>query len=143
MTDKPAQPPYSEIELDTLARVLYGEARGEGVAGMRAVAAVICNRAKRPRWWGRSILECCVKPQQFSCLNPNDVNYRKLMSVTSADPQFALARGIAEIALRGNLPDPTNGADSYCNLALAKPAWATRDRWRVKIGNHDFYRVEV
>jgi len=136
------EPPFSALELDTFARTIWAEARGEGVAGMRAVAAVIVNRARRPRWWGKSVRECCLKPAQFSCWNPSDPNYRRLMAVTSADPQFALALGIAELALRGNLPDPTNGSDSYANLALAQPAWATKDRFRVKIGNHSFFQVE-
>ena len=46
-------------DLDTLARTLWAEARGEGVAGMEAVAAVIMNRVNadlgnddKPDWWG-------------------------------------------------------------------------------------------
>ena len=45
------------LALDTLARTLWGEARGEGRAGMQAVANVIRNRAARPGWWGRSVVQ--------------------------------------------------------------------------------------
>ena len=34
------------LEIDVLARTLWGEARGEGTAGMQAVASVILNRVK-------------------------------------------------------------------------------------------------
>ena len=34
---------------DVLARTLWAEARGEGQAGMEAVACVILNRAAHPR----------------------------------------------------------------------------------------------
>lgn len=35
-------------EIDVLARTIYGEARGEGMQGMQAVANVVMNRAKIP-----------------------------------------------------------------------------------------------
>lgn len=49
-----------EMEIDVLARTLWGEARGEGSTGMEAVASVILNRvevAKRRGhyWWGNKI----------------------------------------------------------------------------------------
>ena len=37
---------YRTLETDTLARTLWGEARGEGHYGMEAVASVILNRVK-------------------------------------------------------------------------------------------------
>ena len=40
--DKPAQDPvdyYNELAIDVLARTVWGEARGEGQAGMEAVAS--------------------------------------------------------------------------------------------------------
>ena len=52
----------SEKETDILARTIYGEARGESISGMEAVASVVLNRvafAKRRGcfWWGNSIAE--------------------------------------------------------------------------------------
>ena len=68
---------------DILARTLYGEARGEKIAGMEAIASVILNRLafsrqKNGYWWGNTITEICRKPYQFSCWNQDDVNYQKL-----------------------------------------------------------------
>ena len=34
----------SEKETDILARTIYGEARGESISGMEAVASVVLNR---------------------------------------------------------------------------------------------------
>lgn len=47
----------SEKETDILARTIYGEARGESISGMEAVASVVLNRVafanRRGRfWWG-------------------------------------------------------------------------------------------
>ncbi len=47
----------SDRDIDVLARTIYGEARGESISGMEAVASVVLNRvafSKRRRryWWG-------------------------------------------------------------------------------------------
>ena len=76
----------SEKETDILARTIYGEARGESISGMEAVASVVLNRVafanRRGRfWWGNSIAEVCRAPKQFSCWNRNDPNYRLICRV--------------------------------------------------------------
>ena len=43
-------------DLDILARTLYGEARGEGTEGMEAVANVIMNRYRKPKWYSGYIV---------------------------------------------------------------------------------------
>jgi len=74
---------YNIEEVDVLARTLYGEARGEGLLGLEAIANVIMNRLKISRkktngyWWGNSIVGICRKPYQFSCWNKDDLKYRK------------------------------------------------------------------
>ena len=37
-------------DVDILARTLYGEARGEGIDGIEAVACGIMNRFKARKW---------------------------------------------------------------------------------------------
>jgi N-acetylmuramoyl-L-alanine amidase len=112
---------------DTLARTIYGEARGQGVSGMTAVAAVILNRAKNPGWWGYDVASVCTKPKQFSCRNPGDPNLEKLEAADESDPAFRQAIAIAQSAMQGNLIDPTNGATSYYDDSIAPPYWA-KDR---------------
>lgn len=128
-------------ETDTLARTLYGEARGEGIPGMQAVASVVLNRAKLGGWWGSDVLGCCMKPYQFSCWLPGDPNRAKLLAVTDADPQFKEALAIAGAAIAGRLADSTNGADSYYAVGTLEPKWAKGRVPCATIGHHLFFRT--
>lgn len=67
--------------VDTVARTLWGEARGTGLLDMLGVAAVIRERVLRPGWWSRpndDWISVCRSPWQFSCWNSNDPNRSKL-----------------------------------------------------------------
>ncbi len=144
-------PAATEKDRDTLARTLWGEARGEGVPGMAAVAAVIVNRmrasARRiaqgqaPAWWGGpDAAGVCRTPWQFSCWNRDDPN-RALLEALAPDAAVLLpARTIADAALDGRLGDPTGGADHYHARGL-KPAWVRGRRPAATIGRHVFYRI--
>lgn len=127
---------------DTVARTLWGEARGEGVAGMVAVACVILNRAKRPRWWGSNVEQVCRKPYQFSCWLEDDPNRAKLLAVTEADPAFRQALLIADEVVSGRLKDVTNGADHYHTRGVA-PVWSKGKTPCAEIGVHRFFRLEA
>ena len=128
--------------VDTLARTIWGEARGCGAAGMRHVASVVINRAWHPSWWGNNVIAVCIQPWQFSCRNLNDINRAKLFQVTLADPVFAVAMDIAKQAVAGTLPDETMGADSYYALSMARPpAWAAKSVHTMSDGWHSFYRT--
>lgn len=129
--------------LEIVARTLWGEARGEGEAGMVAVACVIMNRAHNPRWWGHDPAEVCTKPAQFSCWNESDPNRAKLLAVTKADPQFAQAISIASNALCCLLADVTFNADSYFAIGSPLPYWVAGLDATVTIAGQSFYRVEL
>lgn len=125
--------------VDTLARTIWAEARGEGRQGMEAVACVILNRAAKPCWWGRSIESVCTKPWQFSCWNANDPNLSKLLSVTEKDGSFKEAVEIATLAEAGELKDMVFGATHYHTITIS-PKWAQGHTPVVVIGNHAFYK---
>lgn len=136
---------YRDMEADILARTLWGEARGEGVAGMQAVASVVLNRAGIARerggfWWGANVIQVCQKPYQFSCWNRSDPNFRKLQAVDGGDLHFATALRIARRALAGTLDDTTNGATHY-HAASIMPYWAKGETPVATIGRHVFYRI--
>lgn len=138
MSNVPALPE----SVDTLARTLYGEARGCGAAGMRHVASVVVNRAHKPGWWGSDVIGVCKAPYQFSCWNASDPNRPKLLAVTMADREFALAVSIAEEAIDGKLQDETGGSDSYyARTMLNPPAWAKTAHKTFSDGWHVFYRT--
>lgn len=126
----------------TVAKTLWGEARGEGEAGMKAVANVICNRLAHRHRGCTTAAEVCLDPKQFSCWNTGDPNRAKLAAVgpDSPDAQFATALAIASAALRGGLPDATFGALHYVHRNLRpRPDWLRGQVPCVVIGNHEFY----
>jgi N-acetylmuramoyl-L-alanine amidase len=136
---------YKARETDILARTLWGEARGEGTAGMQAVAAVVLNRVARAHekggaWWGEDVISVCLKPWQFSCWNRADPNYRVLSAVGPGDPYFRNALLVARAALAGRLRDPTGGATHY-HAAGVRPDWARGARPTATIGRHVFYSL--
>lgn len=137
---------FRALEADTLARTMWGEARGEGSAGMHAVAAVVMNRVRIAQergghWWGGSVIQVCHKPYQFSCWNKDDANYRRVTAVDAGDRHFAAALAIARRAVGGTLPDPTGGATHY-HAAGISPAWSVNVQPAAVIGRHVFYRLE-
>lgn len=129
--------------VDTLARTLYGEARGELVRGKEAVAAVVMNRVRRAQerggwWWGTGVVEVCRKPWQFSCWNENDPNRAKIEDAAESDREFASCVRIARRAVMAALEDPTQGATHY-HAKGATPPWTTGRTPSAAIGNHLFY----
>jgi len=134
---------------EVVAMTILGEARGEGKAGMYAVATVIntrvINREITPR-------QVCLQYKQFSCWNDSDVNKAKLGELYLTHPMrhyaIRLAANITELKR-----SYTKNADHYCNI-YENPYWSYR---KVKlsngkiikviikpvaiIGNHKFYKL--
>ena len=139
---------YQELEIDVLARTIFGEARSEPQEGMEAVASVVLNRvaiaqAKGKYWWGNNIIGVCQKPYQFSCWNKNDPSYRRLTTVKPSDIKFATCLRIARRAVIGVLKDNTNGATHY-HADYVSPYWAKGEMPVKIISRHIFFKlVEV
>lgn len=136
------------LDVDILARTIYGEARGENLEGKEAVACVIMNRYRAGKWFtgyiitpnGKipSIAETCLKASQFSCWNKNDPNYYKIIKINVNNPLFCECQRIAKKAIEGNLTDFTNGALHYHTKQI-KPKWAKGKSPCYEVGNHLFY----
>ncbi len=132
--------------ITTLARTIYGEARGESEKGMVACAFVIRNRCWDDRW-PNTIKEVCQQPQQFSCWNPDDPNKGLIEVATMDDPAFLQAMTIAFQMINGDLrEDITNGSTHYMTndlfYSLRRPVWANENQMRIvaEIGRHVFLR---
>ena len=143
--DATASALYTEMEIDVMARTIWGEARGEGLQGMQAVAMVILNRVTIARkfgsyWWGNTILQVCHKPYQFSCWNKTDPNYQKLVSIGENDPHFKTAMRTARRAVLGFIKDETKGATHY-HARYVFPDWAKGKQPCAVIGKHLFFRL--
>lgn len=138
-----------QIRSDVLARTVWGEARGEGVQGMQAVANVVMNRVAVAAgfkskgggfWWGNDVIAVCQKPYQFSCWNKDDPNFAKVQGVDGSDLNFATAMRMAARAVAGVLDDITNGATHYHAVGIL-PGWAKGQKPVAVIGRHVFYRI--
>lgn len=126
-----------------LAATVWGEARGDGKAGMEAVACVIMNRAETPGWWGTDARSVCLHQYQFSCWNQDDPNRPKMLAVADhPDADFRIALDVAQRALAGRLEDSTAGATHYVMSNIAdRTAWARGKKPVKVIGHHSFYKL--
>lgn len=137
--------PASGKPVDILARTLWGEARGESVRGKEAVAAVVVNRVRHARagramWWGRTISDVCLKPDQFSCWSNPSGGCPDAMVVVPGDPCLAVCVRIARRAVAGVLEDPTGGATCY-HARSVHPRWAWSRIPSAEVGEHIFYTI--
>ncbi len=135
---------------DVLLLTLYGEARGEGLAGKAAVAAVIRNRLTSGKW-GRSYEAVCLAPSQFSCWWPSGgkANASTLQALKGQaergalpdDPVLKACGWIADGCLAGAMPDETGGATHYFVTRSKVPAWAQGELPTRVVGSHSFFRL--
>ena len=140
----PPQPPAggnASDDLMTLAMTLWGEARGEGRAGMEAVACVIGNRVRRNWRQKAGYVAVCRDKWQFSCWNANDPNLARMEAQRrNPDALFQLALEVAERQIRNALPDMTFGATHYYAVSLRNPPfWANNKQPCYQLGNHLFF----
>jgi spore germination cell wall hydrolase CwlJ-like protein len=151
LTIRSIEPTITEEDIDTVARTLWGEARGEREEGMRAVAAVIINRARAARSWmakhpntphplfgDGTLRSVCKAKWQFSCWNEGDPNRSKIEGLPKTDPLYIKA--IEALAWVLTNPDPTFGATHYHSSVIKAPDWTKGATMTVKIGHHLFYK---
>lgn len=134
-------PAASDHDLDTIARTIWGEARGELYGGKVAVGCVIRNRVEaRRQHFGQGWVGVCTKKWQFSCWLENDPNRAKLLAVTTDDEAFRSSLQIARLIVDGVLPDVTFGSCHYHTEAMGWPgSWGDRRTPVIQIGAHLFY----
>lgn len=133
--------PLKRGDVDVLARVLYGEARGEGREGMEAVAWVVVNRVRQPGTrFPDTVSAVCRQPKQFSCLNPGDPNAKLCAAINESDPAFLTAMLAAVNVLSGQVPDPTHGSQFYFVSNMKNPPeWRKAMKLKAVIGAHSFF----
>lgn len=130
-------------EIQTFARTIYGEARGEykgyGRKALEAVGLVIMNRAKQRK---QSITTVCLQPYQFSCWNVDDPNRKKILDVTTSDSIFMVCLEVANKIIAGQINDFLNGANHYYSDTMKQPPyWAKGQKPVAKIGHHIFFKL--
>ncbi len=125
--------------LNLAARTVWGEARNQGRHGWEAVAWVLKNRLDRPGWWGKTLSEICLKPQQFSCWNLVDPNRAQILALPDDAPLLVEIQRTVEAVLDSRVADPTGGATHY-HTAGVDPKWDDEMIKTATIGDHLFFR---
>jgi len=113
----------SDVEL--LARLIHGEARGEPYVGMVAVGAVVLNRVRSSRF-PNTIAGVVYQAGAFDAVADGQINL-----VPNEQ-----SRRAARDALNGW--DPTGGCLYYYNPATATSKWIWTREVRLNIGDHSF-----
>ena len=116
---------YNSSDLALLARLIYGEARGESYTGKVAVGAVVLNRVKSASF-PNTISGVIYQPYAFTAVSDGQINLTPDSSCTEA----------AKAAMNGW--DPTYGAIYYYNPSTATSKWIYSRKTTITIGNHVF-----
>ncbi|HEY5711194.1 MAG TPA: cell wall hydrolase [Allosphingosinicella sp.] len=141
----PAAPSLDVVDAHWMALTMWGEARGDGEAGMRAVGHVIDNRRRATAANPRFVTDTVSEAWQFSCWNRGDPNLAAMLNIESL-PQdsrdyrlWRLARRLADEIMSGGSLDPTDGALFYHSDSVA-PRWSEGRNPDRQIGRHLFFR---
>ena len=111
--------------VNLLARVVYGEARGEPYTGQVAVAAVVLNRVKSSKF-PNTISGLVYQSGAFDAVADGQINMTP----------DTTAKKAAQDALNGW--DPSYGAIYYFNPSTATNKWIWSRPMTVTIGKHRF-----
>ncbi|MBQ3022617.1 MAG: spore cortex-lytic enzyme [Clostridia bacterium] len=115
----------NEANIELLARVINGEARGEPYEGQVAVGAVVLNRVDHPSF-PNSISGVVYQKGAFTAVDDGQINAQ----------MYASSRRAARDALNGW--DPTGGAIYYYNPVTATNKWIRTREVICTIGRHVF-----
>lgn len=111
--------------IEMMARVVHGEARGESYKGKVAVAAVILNR-KQSAEFPNTVYRVIFQPNAFTAVNDGQYNL---------PPNREAYQAVID-AIKGW--DPTGGSTYYYNPTIATNRWIFTRPVKDHIGNHTF-----
>ncbi|MCC7374853.1 MAG: cell wall hydrolase [Verrucomicrobiales bacterium] len=134
---KAASQPPAPYGQQVVAAVLMGEAWGEGVPAMTAVAEVIRRRADLK---GISPLAVVVQPKQFTCLNR--CTPEELVRRFQDEPDFQKALRIARRLYNhpASLPGHSRGATHFERVGT-RAYWSRGHQPVARLGQLAFYKI--
>ncbi len=115
----------SNKDVNLLAHLIHGEARGEPYTGQVAVAAVVLNRTRDSRF-PSTIASVIYQPGAFDAVSDGQIN------LEPSDGSYKAAKD----ALNGW--DPSYGCIYYYNPVTATSKWIWSRPIVIKIGKHNF-----
>lgn len=137
---------------EVLTLTLFGEARGEPIAGLVAVGCVIRNRLHNSNKY-KSYKDVCFAPKQFSCWNESDTNYpilielaqNMIIGMVGKDPAYRRCLLVASGIIDWSLNDETKSSSYYITTDLFnsndRPIWAKNPIHPIELGHHTFFDV--
>jgi N-acetylmuramoyl-L-alanine amidase len=118
-------------DMQCMADNLHHEAKVDGMRGMEAVASVVMNRVRDPRW-PDNVCDVVYQPSQFSWTLKKSLRTMKMKHDWKT-------LAVATMALDGTLIDKTGGATHY-HAVYVTPRWGLVYEFTVQVGQHLFYR---
>lgn len=132
-----------------LARLILGETEGQPKEAKIGVGFTVLNRLKKKNPnWGLSIREIILKKNQYDGMWNKDT-YQKVRDPLNDNSKERLQEWhesyeVVTGVLSGNLSDFSNGATNFHSFKDPRnfPGWATKEAFRIKLGNIYFYELE-
>lgn len=136
--------PTKQPEPILFCQCVWGESRGEVNEGIRMVGAVIMNRYHSQSYFGITIHDVITKHDpvskiyQFSCMNPKDVNYKK-MRKPDAYSWIKVCKIVLPLYFSFENDYPKDIFHFVGKHLDPLPGWA-KHMDQIEIGNHLFLR---
>lgn len=125
-------------DLECLTQAVYYEARGEGRAGMQAVAQVVLNRSRHPSF-PKTVCGVVYQGSNRSTGCQFSFTCNGAMRGAVNRSAWNRARDIASSALSGQVFGPVGSATHFHTTAVA-PGWRNTLVRVAQVGDHYFYR---
>jgi len=173
MAQDTGKKPVDHAQLFCMAQNIYFESRAEGEQGKQAVAHVVQNRIKDPRFpktpcaviqegrhfesWKTKGVEMAPEQRQYIprrnqcqfswyCDGLKDIIWVQLRDGTHIEANRTAWRDSVRIAwqvMQGELKDNTGGATYYYAHNLVYPSWADVKQQTRVIGDHTFMKRQA
>jgi spore germination cell wall hydrolase CwlJ-like protein len=139
-----------------MAQNVYNEARSEDLEGQYAVAHVTINRVNDPRF-PKTVCQVVKQAKvtatsrKLQCAfswyckgDSGNVPVRDKNGKPNQDviEQFEIASLVAIKSMAGVTEDNTEGATHFHNPHIVRPTWAKQFIKTLRMGNHDFYKMQ-
>jgi|TARA_R110002074_G_scaffold233139_2_gene404806 spore germination cell wall hydrolase CwlJ-like protein/phage terminase small subunit len=138
----------SEDDKDYLIRMAAAEARGESDEGQAAVIFAALNRQKANinEFGGNKIKDIIYHPNAFSSVTDKANKHWYSDKKMNKSKEYARSKSILEGIIKGDIEDPTGGAEHFLNESVVResrekgdlPPWWNNTHNRKQIGKHTF-----
>jgi spore germination cell wall hydrolase CwlJ-like protein len=131
---------FSAKEQKCLAEGIYFEARGEPEKGQAAVAQVILNRVRNPKFPNTI---CGVVYQNVSWFNRCQFSFAcdRVKDRVQPGRHWETAKAVALAVTAGKIWIKEVGSSTHYHATYVRPAWAPTMVKLTRIGQHIFYRT--